>query len=145
MNSIAQHAVPNGIGQIEDLRPHFTTASRVVVMTLPPAWTPGYVGSTNLPLKRSSRPMTGPILSRLSGVSGPLVEPQTENGANDTPSRVGPSPERQRAPAGVGGGAGFLGTRFSTRETANSRSHFFKGTVAVPMGGPTGSPSLTVA
>ena len=41
MNSIAQHAVPNGIGQIEDLRPHFTIASSVVVTTLPRRWTPG--------------------------------------------------------------------------------------------------------
>ena len=37
MNSIAQQAVPKGIGQIEDLRPHFTTASTVVVITFPPA------------------------------------------------------------------------------------------------------------
>src|SRR6266446_3313782 len=59
MNSIAQQAVPKGMGQIEDRRPHFTTASRVVVITLPPAWTPGYVGSTNLPLNRSSRPIDG--------------------------------------------------------------------------------------
>ena len=41
MNSMAQQAVPKGMGQIEDLRPHFTTASTVVVMTSPPAWTPG--------------------------------------------------------------------------------------------------------
>ena len=40
MNSMAQHAVPKGIGQMEDLRPHFTTASRVVVMMSPPACTP---------------------------------------------------------------------------------------------------------
>ena len=26
MNSMAQQAVPKGMGQIEDLRPHFTTA-----------------------------------------------------------------------------------------------------------------------
>ena len=41
MNSIAQQAVPKGIGQIDDLRPHLTTASTVVVMTSPPACTPG--------------------------------------------------------------------------------------------------------
>ena len=41
MNSIAQQAVPKGMGQIEDLRPHFTTASSRVVMMSPPAWTPG--------------------------------------------------------------------------------------------------------
>ena len=39
MNSMAQHAVPKGMGQSEDLRPHFTTASTVVVMTLPWRWT----------------------------------------------------------------------------------------------------------
>src|SRR5438046_1586544 len=32
MNSIAQHAVPNGIGQSEFLRPQFTSASRRVVI-----------------------------------------------------------------------------------------------------------------
>src|SRR5262245_25142699 len=58
MNSIAQQAVPNGMGQMDDLRPHFTTAATVVVMMSPPAWTEGYVGSTNLPLTRSSSPMT---------------------------------------------------------------------------------------
>ena len=41
MNSMAQQAVPNGIGQIEDLRPHFTTASTVVVMMSPPRVDPG--------------------------------------------------------------------------------------------------------
>src|SRR5574341_2458908 len=61
MNSMAQQAVPKGMGQMEDLRPHFTTASRVVVMTSPPAWTPGYVGSRNFPLKMSRRPMVSPV------------------------------------------------------------------------------------
>ena len=41
MNSMAQQAVPKGSGQMEDLRPHLTTASREVVMMSPPAWTPG--------------------------------------------------------------------------------------------------------
>ena len=41
MNSMAQQAVPKGIGQSEDLRPHLTTASTVVVMMLPPSWTLG--------------------------------------------------------------------------------------------------------
>ena len=41
MNSIAQQAVPKGMGQIEDLRPHLIMASREVVMMSPPAWTPG--------------------------------------------------------------------------------------------------------
>ena len=41
MNSMAQQAVPKGIGQIELLRPHFTTESTVVVMMSPPPWTPG--------------------------------------------------------------------------------------------------------
>src|SRR5712692_5776832 len=58
MNSMAQQAVPNGIGQMEDLRPHLTTASRLVVMMSPPAWTDGYrVGSSILPRKMSSSPM----------------------------------------------------------------------------------------
>src|SRR5215468_4102994 len=57
MNSMAQHAVPKGMGQIEDLRPHLVTASSVVVMMLPPPWTPAQVGSTNLPWKRSRSPM----------------------------------------------------------------------------------------
>ena len=39
MNSMAQQAVPKGMGQSEDLRPHFTTASTVVVITLPWRWT----------------------------------------------------------------------------------------------------------
>jgi hypothetical protein len=41
MNSIAQQAVPNGIGQIEFFRPHRIIAASVVLTTLPPAWTPG--------------------------------------------------------------------------------------------------------
>src|SRR5690349_6863514 len=58
MNSMAQQAVPNGMGQMELLRPHLTTASTVVVMTSPPPWTPGYVvGSMSFPLKMSSTPM----------------------------------------------------------------------------------------
>src|SRR2546426_11340733 len=58
MNSMAQQAVPNGIGHMEDLRPHFPTASTVVVMTSPPLCTPGYVvGSISLPRKMSSSPM----------------------------------------------------------------------------------------
>src|SRR5713101_2242295 len=61
MNSMAQQAVPNGIGQMEDLRPHFTNASRVVVMMSPPPWTDGYrVGSSILPRKMSSKPMESP-------------------------------------------------------------------------------------
>src|SRR5438552_6828739 len=61
MNSMAQQAVPNGMGQMEDLRPHLTTASRLVVMMSPPAWTDGYrVGSSILPRKMSSRPMASP-------------------------------------------------------------------------------------
>ena len=40
MNSMAQQAVPKGIGQMEDLRPHLTRASTEVVTTLPPAWSP---------------------------------------------------------------------------------------------------------
>jgi hypothetical protein len=59
MNSMAQQAVPNGIGQIEDLRPHLIIESSVVVTTFPRRCTPGYVGSTNLPLKRSRRPIAG--------------------------------------------------------------------------------------
>src|SRR5262245_19802725 len=63
MNSMAQQAVPNGIGQMEDLRPHLTTASTVVVMMSPPPWTEGYrVGSSILPRKMSSRPIAGPII-----------------------------------------------------------------------------------
>jgi hypothetical protein len=41
MNSMAQHAVPKGMGQIDDLRPHRTSALTDVVMTFPPAWSPG--------------------------------------------------------------------------------------------------------
>src|SRR5712691_8011285 len=57
MNSMAQQAVPKGMGQSEDLRPHFTRASTRVVMTSPPAWRPGYVGSTSFPLKTSRSPI----------------------------------------------------------------------------------------
>src|SRR5262249_38032811 len=60
MNSMAQHAVPKGIGQIEDLRPHFVTASRVVGMTFPPAWALAQVGPTNFPEKRSRSPIWSP-------------------------------------------------------------------------------------
>ena len=61
MNSMAQQAVPKGMGQIEDLRPHLLTASTVVVMMFPPPWTLAQVGSTNLPWKRSRSPMGGPF------------------------------------------------------------------------------------
>src|SRR5437773_857357 len=70
MNSMAQQAVPKGIGQMEGLRPHLTAASRVVVMMSPPPWTPGYrVGSTILPLRMSRSPMARRIIDQ-SGAGG---------------------------------------------------------------------------
>jgi len=49
MNSIAQQAVPKGIGQIEDFRPHLIMAARVVLMMSPPAWIPGTSGPRTCP------------------------------------------------------------------------------------------------
>src|SRR5262249_13980427 len=95
MNSIAQQAVPNAMGQMDDLRPHFTTAATVVVMMSPPAWTDGYVGSTNLPLTRSRSPMTAFSFRSSGGFRG------TENGGTDAPGAGGPDrpmiPDRSEA------------------------------------------------
>jgi hypothetical protein len=60
MNSIAQHAVPNGIGQSEFARPQLTRKSRRVV-TQPPATTgrttrPTSAMPSSIPLQRSLLP-----------------------------------------------------------------------------------------
>src|SRR5262245_41281140 len=113
MNSIAQQAVPKGMGQMDDLRPHFTTAATVVVMMSPPAWTDGYVGSTNLPLTRSSSPMTGllfpvdsavrrtkvPIAPGAGGPDGPMIPDRPEGVTpRDGPRGGGREPAPDRGP-----------------------------------------------